>query len=50
MFFRKYKVNGEEIDIEDNACVIPNDVILRKDSEIYRSNVYDRNVVKSWLI
>jgi hypothetical protein len=50
MFFRKHKVNGEEIDIEDNACVIPNDVILRKDSEMYGSNAYDRNVVESWLI
>jgi hypothetical protein len=50
MFFRKHKVNSEEIDIEDNTCVIPNDVILRKDSEIYGSNAYDRNIVESWLI
>jgi hypothetical protein len=47
---RKYKINNEEIDIEDNTYVILNNVILRKDLKIYGSNIYDRNIVKSWLI
>jgi hypothetical protein len=49
-FLRKFKVNGQKIDIEDNGCPLINDVILRKDAEMYRSNAYDRNVTESWLI
>jgi hypothetical protein len=49
-FLRKFKVNGQKIDIKDNGYPIINDVILRKDAEMYRSNVYNRNITESWLI
>jgi hypothetical protein len=49
-FLRKFEVNGPKIDIKDNKCPLINDVILRKDVEIYRSNAYDKNVTESWLI
>jgi hypothetical protein len=49
-FLRKFKVNGQKIDIKDNGCPLINDMILRKDTEMYRSNAYNRNITKSWLI
>jgi hypothetical protein len=49
-FLRKFKVNGQKINIKDNECPLINDVILKKDAEIYKSNIYDKNVTESWLI
>jgi hypothetical protein len=49
-FLRKFEVNGQKINIKYNKCPFINDVILKKDTEMYGSNVYNKNVTESWLI
>jgi hypothetical protein len=49
-FLRKFEVNGQKINIKNNKCPLINDVILKKDIEMYGSNVYNKNIIKSWLI